>query len=65
MLATWAPVLLRAMYERNVRLAYCPTSLWLEPYHATTSPSSQGQQGADSAGAIVRSLLQAQSSNSM
>lgn len=64
-LATWAPVLLRAMYERNVRRPYCPSTLWLEPYHATCSSGNQAWQDTLSAEAIVRALLQAQSSHSM
>lgn len=64
MLHKWAPVLLRAMYERNVRRAYCPAPLWLEPYHATES-TTPGQQGAFSAAAVVRALLQAQSSSAI
>ncbi|KAL3160392.1 hypothetical protein ABBQ32_010717 [Trebouxia sp. C0010 RCD-2024] len=63
MLYKWAPVLLRAMYERNVRRAYCPASLWLEPYYATST--TPGQQGAFSAAAVVRALQLPQSSSAI
>lgn len=56
LLCEWAPVLLRGLYERDARCAYCPASLWLEPYKAT-------QMEADfSAAAVVRALAQGQSS---
>ena len=63
MLSKWAPILLRAMYERNVRRQYCPSSLWLEPFHATEAV----QEGQFSAGAVVRALNQGQNtlSNSL
>lgn len=31
-----AQVLLRALYERDVRRAFCPPTLWLAPYEALT-----------------------------
>ena len=54
MLAEWAPILLRGLYERNVRRQYCPTSLWLEPFLATEAT----QEGHFSAEAVVRALNQ-------
>ncbi|KAL0028291.1 hypothetical protein WJX79_007793 [Trebouxia sp. C0005] len=54
MLAEWAPILLRGLYERNVRRQYCPSSLWLEPFLATEAT----QEGHFSAGAVVRALNQ-------
>ena len=35
MLAAWAPRLLRALYERDVRVPFCPRALWLAPFQAT------------------------------
>eukprot|EP00891_Asterochloris_glomerata_P009406 jgi/Astpho2/9406/e_gw1.00145.21.1_t len=38
LLAKWAPLLLRALYEREVRRSFCPRALWLAPYGATFGP---------------------------
>ena len=54
MLAQWTPVVLRALYERNVRRQYCPSSLWLEPFHATEAV----QEEHFSAVAVARALSQ-------
>ena len=57
MLAHWAPVVLRALYEHDVRRQYCPSSLWLEPFNATEAV----QEGHFCAGAVARALSQGHS----
>ena len=58
MLAKWAPLLLRALYEREVRRSFCPRALWLAPYGATFGPEAGGPPGGEafSAAAVVRAL---------
>lgn len=34
MLRKWAPVGLRALYERDLRRCFCPPALWLAPFEA-------------------------------
>ena len=34
MLRKWAPVALRALYERDLRRRFCPPALWLAPFEA-------------------------------
>lgn len=38
LLAEWAPVLLRQLYERDVRRRYCQEALWLAPYYEMFGP---------------------------
>lgn len=72
LLAEWAPLLLRALSEREVRHSYCPASLWLAPYHASfgdakNNSSNRGGKGSSSgvstqgeafsAAGVVRALL--------
>lgn len=67
MLQAAAPLLHRALYDRDARRQFCPLALWLEPYHhhlaanaATGSaPGSapQQQQQQVSGAAVVRALL--------
>ncbi|KAK9815844.1 hypothetical protein WJX72_010650 [[Myrmecia] bisecta] len=61
LLPEWAPSLLRALYERDVRRRYCPPALWLAPYAATEAPPD-GEEGKFLAAAVVRALLQGASS---
>mmetsp|Transcript_17431 Transcript_17431/g.48587 ORF Transcript_17431/g.48587 Transcript_17431/m.48587 type:complete len:870 (+) Transcript_17431:468-3077(+) len=36
MLVEWAPIVLRSLYERDLRRPFCPASLWLAPYATVT-----------------------------
>ncbi|CAL8465528.1 g5064 [Coccomyxa elongata] len=60
MLAAWAPRLLRQMYERDVRRAYCPPALWLGPFSAAEAAAADAASAEDrfSAAAVMRALLQ-------
>ncbi|KAI7846263.1 hypothetical protein COHA_000243 [Chlorella ohadii] len=63
MLQQAAPLLHRALYERDARRQFCPPALWLEPYHhligSTPSAAAQQAQQAQqvSGAAVVRALL--------
>ncbi|KAL4858841.1 E3 ubiquitin-protein ligase UPL7 [Chlorella vulgaris] len=57
MLQHSAPLLHRALYERDTRRPFCPPSLWLEPYNRLMSAG--GQQQPLSGAAVVRALLAA------
>ncbi|KAI3428601.1 hypothetical protein D9Q98_007424 [Chlorella vulgaris] len=57
MLQHSAPLLHRALYERDTRRPFCPAALWLEPYKRLVSAG--GQQQALSGAAVVRALLTA------
>eukprot|EP00887_Chlorella_sp_A99_P004884 scaffold4.g4884.t1 len=65
MLARAAPLLHRALYERDTRRPYCPSTLWLEPYQAlaaavAAAPASAGtsssEQGAANGSSAVEEL---------
>ena len=42
LLQVWAPALLRRLYERDGRLAFCPPALWLAPFQSQYAGSDQG-----------------------
>ena len=48
-----APLLLRELYERNVRQRFCPLALWLAPYEA------MGAQKDFTAHGVMAALLSA------
>jgi hypothetical protein len=54
-----APLLHRALYERDARRQFCPPALWLEPYQHLISSNGSGQQQPLSGAAVVRALLAA------
>jgi hypothetical protein len=56
-LSQWAPVLLRALYERDVRRRYCPAALWLAPYRAMEAGPEAGKQNQLTGAAVMRGLL--------
>eukprot|EP00884_Botryococcus_braunii_P011773 jgi/Botrbrau1/20597/Bobra.113_1s0023.1 len=56
-LARWAAVLLRALYERDVRRSYCPPALWLAPFQATDSASKEEREASLTAAVVLRGLL--------
>lgn len=58
MLQVAAPLLHRALYERDARRTFCPPALWLEPYRHLSAGGGVAQQPVSGA-AVVRALLAA------
>ncbi|PRW44359.1 E3 ubiquitin- ligase UPL7 [Chlorella sorokiniana] len=69
MLQQAAPLLHRALYERDARRQFCPPALWLEPYYHLVGGALGGPQQAQQAqhvsgAAVVRALLASEEDSS-
>ncbi|KAL4428287.1 hypothetical protein ABPG75_002376 [Micractinium tetrahymenae] len=59
MLQQAAPLLHRALYERDARRPFCPPALWLEPYRHLVSAGGGSASQPISGAAVVRALVAA------